>query len=74
VKRVPHSDSVRRNFVFNGVGGWAYRPALAAFEVITQQDFVSGVVTSEQLVKVADNAIFLLDTSSSTVEVAVGGI
>jgi OOP family OmpA-OmpF porin len=38
---------------------------LLAIEVITQEDLVTGAITKEQLVKVADNAVFLLDTSSS---------
>ena len=38
---------------------------LFAVEVITQEDLVKGVVKKEQLVKVADNGIFLMDTSSS---------
>lgn len=38
---------------------------LAAVEVITKEDFTSGIIRSEQLIKVADNAVFLLDTSSS---------
>jgi OOP family OmpA-OmpF porin len=38
---------------------------LFAIEVLTKEDFVNNVVKKEQLVKVADNAIFLLDTSSS---------
>ena len=38
---------------------------LFAIEVLTKDDFINNVVKKEQLVKVADNAIFLLDTSSS---------
>jgi len=38
---------------------------LAAVEIITKEDIITGVVKNEQLVKVADNAIFLFDTSSS---------
>ncbi len=38
---------------------------LFAVEVVTQEDMVNGVIKKEQLVRVADNAIFLLDTSSS---------
>lgn len=37
-----------------------------AVEIITRDDIVNNVVKKEQLVKVADNAIFMLDTSSST--------
>jgi OOP family OmpA-OmpF porin len=39
---------------------------LGAVEIITKQDIINNVVKTNQLVKVADNAIFLLDTSSST--------
>jgi len=39
-------------------------PALAV-EIVTKEDLVNNVITKEQLVKVADNAIFMLDTSSS---------
>jgi len=39
---------------------------LFAVEVITKDDIVNNVIKKEQLVRVADNAIFLLDTSSST--------
>jgi len=38
---------------------------LFAIEVLTKDDFINNIVKKEQLVKVADNAIFLLDTSSS---------
>ena len=37
----------------------------SAVEVIMEEDLVKGVIVAEQFVKVADNAIFLLDTSSS---------
>jgi len=37
-----------------------------AVEIITRADIVNNVVKKEQLVKVADNAIIFLDTSSST--------
>jgi OOP family OmpA-OmpF porin len=39
---------------------------MSAVEIITKEDLVNNVVKKEQLVRVADNAIFLLDTSSST--------
>src|SRR6218665_1912839 len=39
---------------------------LLAVEIITRDDIVNHVVKTEQLVKVADNAVLLLDTSSST--------
>ena len=39
-------------------------PALAV-EVIVEEDFVEGIVVEDQLVRLADNAIFLVDTSSS---------
>ncbi len=39
-------------------------PAMAV-EVIVEEDIVEGVVVEDQLVRLADNAIFLVDTSSS---------
>ena len=39
-------------------------PALAA-EIITEEDLVLEVIAIDQLVRLADNAIFLFDTSSS---------
>jgi OOP family OmpA-OmpF porin len=39
-----------------------------ALEVVTEEDLVQGIVVEDQLVKVAENAIFLLDTSSSMTE------
>jgi OOP family OmpA-OmpF porin len=47
------------------LGGLIASP-LMAVEVITRQDLINHVIRQDQLVKVADNAIFLLDTSSST--------
>ena len=38
---------------------------LAALEVLTKEDFIEGIVVEDQLVRLADNAIFLVDTSSS---------
>ena len=39
-------------------------PALAA-EIITEEDIIQEVITIDQLVPLTDNAIFLMDTSSS---------
>ncbi len=39
-------------------------PAVAA-EIITKEDLVKKVVRVEQLIRLTDNAIFLIDTSSS---------
>jgi OOP family OmpA-OmpF porin len=41
-------------------------PAAFGTEIITKRELKDGVLRTEQLVKVADNGIFLLDTSSST--------
>ena len=38
---------------------------VSALEILTEEDFVNGVVVEDQLVPLAQNAIFLLDTSSS---------
>jgi len=59
------SKSRVRNAVLVGIVGGALALPAFAVEVVTQEDLVKGVVTSAQLVKVADNAVFLLDTSSS---------
>mgnify|MGYP001822837183 CR=1 FL=1 len=37
----------------------------SALEILTEEDFINGIVVEDQLVPLADNAIFLLDTSSS---------
>jgi OmpA-OmpF porin, OOP family len=60
----------KRSKIWNGIAvatlsGFIASP-LFAVEIITREDLVNNVVKEEQLVKVADNAIFLLDTSSST--------
>jgi OOP family OmpA-OmpF porin len=47
------------------LGGLLASPSFA-IEIVTRDDIVNNVVKKEQLVKVADNAVFLLDTSSST--------
>jgi OOP family OmpA-OmpF porin len=39
--------------------------AVSAAEIITEEDFIQKTIVKEQLVKVADNAIFLLDDSPS---------
>ena len=38
---------------------------VSALEIITEEDFVQGVIVEDQLVRLADNAIFLIDNSSS---------
>jgi outer membrane protein OmpA-like peptidoglycan-associated protein len=49
--------------------GCLIAPATFATEIITKRELKDGVLRTEQLVKVADNGIFLLDTSSSTREI-----
>jgi len=49
-----------------GVLGTLVAPSLLAVEIITREDIVNNVVKKDQLVRLADNAIFFLDTSSST--------
>jgi len=58
--------------IVSGVLLGAFAPSSFAIEVLTKDDFVNNVVKKEQLVKVADNAIFLLDTSSSMNEKFAG--
>jgi outer membrane protein OmpA-like peptidoglycan-associated protein len=49
--------------------GCLIAPATFATEIVTSREIVDGVLRTEQLVKVADNGIFLLDTSSSTEDI-----
>jgi len=60
-----NNNTIARNALLVGFLGCFIALPLAAVEVITEEDLVKGVVTNEQLVRVADNAIFMLDTSSS---------
>lgn len=46
--------------------GCLVAPATFATEIVTKREIANGVLRTEQLIKVADNGIFLLDTSSST--------
>jgi OOP family OmpA-OmpF porin len=57
--------SIIRNACLVAVLGAIVAPPLAAVEVVTEEDLVQGIIVGEQLVRVADNAVFLLDTSSS---------
>jgi OOP family OmpA-OmpF porin len=59
-----HSLTIRKAFLVGCLGYLTALP-LSAVEVLTKEDFVKGIVKEEQLVKTADNAIFVLDTSSS---------
>jgi OOP family OmpA-OmpF porin len=53
------------NAIASGLMLVLFAQSSSAIEVITKDDLVNNVVKKEQLVRVADNAIFLLDTSSS---------
>ena len=59
-----------RSKIWTGVLGGVLVALIAtpsfAVEIITRDDIVNNVVKKDQLVKVADNAILLLDTSSSS--------
>ena len=57
--------SKAQSAILAGIVGGLISLPLFAVEVVTQEDLVKGVIKKEQLVRVADNAIFLLDTSSS---------
>jgi OmpA-OmpF porin, OOP family len=59
-----HKSKIWTGIMVGILGGLIASPSLAV-EIITREDIVNNVVKKEQLVKVADNAIFLLDTSSS---------
>jgi hypothetical protein len=58
-------SNVRKGILLGALGCLLASP-LFAVEIITKEDIVNNVIKKEQLVKVADNAIFLLDTSSSS--------
>ena len=60
-----HQSKVFSAIVMGILGGLIASPSFAV-EIITREDIVNNVVKKDQLVKVADNAVFLLDTSSST--------
>jgi outer membrane protein OmpA-like peptidoglycan-associated protein len=62
-----HESKILKAMMVGVLGGLIASP-LFAVEVITKDDIVNKVVTKDQLTKVADNAIFLLDTSSSANE------
>ena len=46
--------------------GCLMAPATFAAEIVTKREIVNNILRTEHLVKVADNGIFFLDTSSST--------
>ncbi|WP_457096070.1 OmpA family protein [Lysobacter sp. P5_B9] len=60
-----HKSKIWKGVVVGILGGLVASP-LFAVEIITRDDIVNNVVKKDQLVKVADNAILFLDTSSST--------
>jgi len=55
-----------------GVIGGLIASPLFAVEIITREDIVNNVIKKDQFVRLADNAIFLLDTSSSSNEEVPG--
>ena len=60
-----HKSKIWTGVMVGVVGGLIASP-LFAVEIITRDDIVNNIVKTDQLVKVADNAILLLDTSSSS--------
>jgi OOP family OmpA-OmpF porin len=60
----PKSKILTRALV--GILGSILATDVLAVEIITKEDIINNVVKTDQLERVADNAIFLLDTSSST--------
>lgn len=59
------NNSIVRNFLLAmSLSGLVAMPALAV-EIVTEEDLIEGTIVENQLVRLADNAIFLLDTSSS---------
>jgi OOP family OmpA-OmpF porin len=60
-----HKSKIWTGVAAGVLGGLVAAPSFAV-EIITREDIVNNVVKKDQLIKVADNAIFLLDTSSST--------
>lgn len=57
-------DRTGISFILLCLGLLVTMPALAA-EIITEEDITQEVIKTEQLIRLADNAIFLFDTSSS---------
>jgi OOP family OmpA-OmpF porin len=64
-RNLMQSKSMVQNVLLLGFLVGLISPPLSAVEVVMEEDFIQGVITEEQLVRVAENAIFLLDTSSS---------
>jgi OOP family OmpA-OmpF porin len=63
-----HKSKVWTGIIVGVLGGLIAAPSFAV-KIITRDDIVNNVVKKEQLVKVADNALFLLDSSSSANDV-----
>jgi OOP family OmpA-OmpF porin len=59
------SISIVRQFLLGVLLAGVMVPPATALEVLIEEDLIEGIIVKEQLVRVADNAIFLLDTSSS---------
>lgn len=57
--------SARTGIALLTVIGFFITSPATALEIIVEEDIIQGVVVEDQLVRVADNAIFLIDTSSS---------
>src|SRR5687767_10767620 len=62
------SMKFRTGILAAAIGGLLASQAFAT-EIVTKREIDNGVLTTESLIKVADNGIFLLDTSSSTEDV-----
>src|SRR6476659_685030 len=59
-----HKAKIWSGIAVGVLGGLIASPSFAV-EIITKEDIVNNVVKTDQLVKVADNAVLFLDTSSS---------
>jgi OOP family OmpA-OmpF porin len=59
-----YSSVIGKTLLASLLIGYIAMPA-SAVKVVIEEDLVEGVIVTDQLVRVADNAIFLLDTSSS---------
>src|SRR5688572_32896397 len=64
-RKMKHKSKIWNGIIAGSFSALVASPALSV-EIITKDDIVNNVVKKDQLVRLADNAILFLDTSSST--------
>jgi OOP family OmpA-OmpF porin len=64
-KLMKRSNTIVRKFLLLVSLSCLVAAPVIAVQIVTEEDLVEGVIVEEQLVRLADNAIFMLDTSSS---------